>query len=74
MHMKNPPNPGLSVQHACLEPLELSIAEGAKALGITRQAMNNLVGGKVGISNEMAICLEKFWGRCRNMAPDAGRL
>lgn len=62
MRMKNPPHPGLSVRHDCLEPLELSIAEGAKALGITRQAMNNLVTGKAGISAEMAIRLEKAFG------------
>lgn len=62
MRMKNPPYPGLSVRHDCLEPLGLSITEGAKALGVTRQAMNNLVSGKAGISAEMAIRLEKAFG------------
>lgn len=62
MRMKNPPHPGLSVKHDCLEPLGLSIAEGAKVLGVTRQAMNNLVTGKAGISAEMAIRLEKAFG------------
>jgi addiction module HigA family antidote len=60
--MKNPPHPGLSVRHDCLEPLGLSVAEGAKVLGVTRQAMNNLVSGKAGISAEMAIRLEKAFG------------
>ncbi|MEO7859659.1 MAG: HigA family addiction module antitoxin [Nitrospirales bacterium] len=59
MRLKNPPHPGLSVRHDCLEPLGLSVAEGAKGLGVTRQAMNNLVSGKAGISAEMAIRLEK---------------
>lgn len=59
MRMKNPPHPGLSVWHDCLEPLGLSVAEGAKVLGVTRQALNNLVRGKAGISAEMAIRLEK---------------
>lgn len=36
--------------------------EGARVLGITRQAMNNLVSGKAGISAEMAIRLEKAFG------------
>jgi antitoxin HigA-1 len=36
-------HPGLSVRYDCLEPLGLSVAEGAKVLGVTRQAMNNLV-------------------------------
>jgi addiction module HigA family antidote len=60
--MKNPPHPGLSVRHDCLEPLGLSITEGAKVLGVTRQAMNNLVSGRAGISAEMAIRLEKAFG------------
>lgn len=62
MRMKNPPHPGLSVRLDCLEPLGLSVAEGAKALGVTRQAMNNLVSGKAGVSAEMAIRLEKAFG------------
>lgn len=62
MRMKNPLHPGLSVRHDCLEPLGLSITDGAKALGVTRQAMNNLVSGKAGISAEMAIRLEKAFG------------
>ena len=62
MRMKNPPHPGLSVRHDCLEPLGLSITEGAKVLGVTRQAMNNLVSGKAGISAEMAVRLEKAFG------------
>ena len=62
MRMKNPPHPGLSVRHDCLDPLGLSVAEGARALGVTRQAMNNLVKGNAGISVEMAIRLEKAFG------------
>ncbi|KAF4516152.1 hypothetical protein B566_EDAN000390 [Ephemera danica] len=62
MRMKNPPHPGLSVRLDCLEPLGFSVAAGAKALGVTRQAMNNLVSGKAGISAEMAIRLEKAFG------------
>ena len=62
MRMKNPPHPGLSVRHDCLEPLGLSVAEGAKVLGVTRQALNNLVIGKAAISAEMAIRLEKAFG------------
>jgi addiction module HigA family antidote len=60
--MKNPPHPGESVRYDCLEPLGLSVTEGAKALGVTRQALNNLVNGKSGISPEMAIRLDKAFG------------
>ncbi len=62
MAMKNPPHPGKTVRYDCLDPLGLSVTEGAKALGVTRQALNNLVNGKSGISPEMAIRLEKAFG------------
>jgi len=60
--MKNPPHPGRSMRRACLEPLGLSISEGAKILGVTRQAVNNVITGKSGISPEMAIRLTKAFG------------
>jgi len=62
MPMKNPPHPGVSVRINCLEPLDLSVTAGAKVLGVTRQALNNLVNGKSGISPEMAIRLSKAFG------------
>jgi antitoxin HigA-1 len=62
MTMKNPPHPGLSVRHDCIEPLDLTITEAANILGVTRQALNNLVNGKSGISPEMAIRLDKAFG------------
>jgi len=46
MRIKNPPHPGLSVRHDCLEPLGLLVSEGAKVLNVTQRAMNNLVSGK----------------------------
>ena len=60
--MKNPTHPGLVVRHDCLEPLGLSVTAGAKALGVSRQALNNLVNGSSGISPEMAIRLSKAFG------------
>ncbi|OGL64891.1 MAG: addiction module antidote protein, HigA family [Candidatus Tectomicrobia bacterium RIFCSPLOWO2_12_FULL_69_37] len=62
MPMYDPPHPGELVRHECLEPLGLTVTEGAKALGVTRQALNNLVNGKSGISPEMAIRLSKAFG------------
>jgi addiction module HigA family antidote len=60
--MKNPPHPGLHVRYDCLEPLKLSVTKGAQALGVSRQALNNLVNGKSGISPEMAVRLSKAFG------------
>jgi addiction module HigA family antidote len=62
MPMKNPAHPGRVVRNACLEPLGLSVTEGAKILGVTRQALNNVVNGKSGISPKMAIRLSKAFG------------
>ncbi len=62
MPMKNPPHPGRSIRTACLEPLGLSVTEGAKVLGISRQALNNVVNGKAAITPEMAIRLAKAFG------------
>ena len=62
MPMKEPPHPGLSVRYDCLEPLGLSVTKAAKILGVTRQALNNLVNGQSGISPEMAIRLDKAFG------------
>jgi addiction module HigA family antidote len=60
--MKNPVHPGSVVRHDCLEPLGLSVTAGAKALGVSRQALNNLVNGSSGVSPEMAIRLSKAFG------------
>ncbi|MFZ0801935.1 MAG: HigA family addiction module antitoxin [Terriglobales bacterium] len=60
--MKNPPHPGRSIRTACLEPLGLSVTDGARALGVTRQTLNNVINGKSGISPQMAIRLTKAFG------------
>ena len=62
MPMKNPVHPGQVVRHDCLEAVGLSVTEGAKVLSVTRQALNNVVNGKAGISPEMAIRLSKAFG------------
>jgi addiction module HigA family antidote len=60
--MKNPPHPGRVVRDECLEPLGLSVTEAARGLGVSRQALNNLVNEKAGISAEMAVRLTKAFG------------
>jgi addiction module HigA family antidote len=62
MAMKNPPHPGLSVRHDCLEPLGLSVTEVAKRLGVSRKQISDIVNGHSGISPEMAIRLDKAFG------------
>ncbi len=62
MAMLEPPHPGLAVRHDCLGPAGLTVTEGAKVLGVSRQALNNLVNGQAGISAEMALRLDKAFG------------
>lgn len=62
MPMKNPPHPGSSIRADCLEPLGLSVTAAAKVLGVSRQALNNLIHGQAAISPEMAIRLHKAFG------------
>ncbi|MYD91684.1 MAG: HigA family addiction module antidote protein [Caldilineaceae bacterium SB0662_bin_9] len=62
MAMHNPPHPGEIVRHECLEPLGLTVTRAAQGLGITRQALSDLVNGKAGVSVEMSIRLSQAFG------------
>ena len=70
MAMKSPPHPGRSIKQNCLEPLGLSVTEGARVLGVARHTLSCVLNGHAAISPEMAIRLEKvgwstaeFWLR-----------
>jgi len=60
--MHSPPHPGASVRYDCLEPLGLSVTDGARVLGVSRKQLSALVNGRAGISPEMAIRLDKAFG------------
>jgi len=62
MPMKNPPHPGRSIRDACLEPLGLTVTEGARVLGVARHTISRVINGQAGISPDMAIRLEKAFG------------
>lgn len=62
MPMKNPPHPGLSIRHDCLEPLGLSVTDAAAHLGVSRKQLSDLLNGRSGISAEMAVRLDKAFG------------
>ena len=62
MPMKNPPHPGRTIKHDCLEPLGLTVTAGAGVLGVARPTLSNVINGKAAISPEMAIRLEKAFG------------
>jgi antitoxin HigA-1 len=62
MPMKNPPHPGGFVLRQCIEPSGLTITAAAKALGITRTTLSELVNERRGISPEMAVRLSQVFG------------
>lgn len=55
-------HPGALVRNNCLNRFNLSVTEGARMLGVSRQALTNLLSGKAGISPEMAIRLDRVFG------------
>jgi len=62
MPMKSPPHPGRLIQNACLVPLALTVTAAAKALGVARPTLSNVLNGRSAVSPEMAIRLEKAFG------------
>jgi len=61
MPMKNPPHPGRSIKED-IDALDLSVAEAAQGLGITRQQLYRLINGQSAVTPEMALRLEKAIG------------
>ncbi len=59
MNMHDPAHPGEIIRKLCLEPLGLTVTQAAKALGVTRKALSELVNCRAGISVEMALRLAK---------------
>ena len=57
--MHAPPHPGGIVKRQCLEPLGLSVTRAARGLGVTRQALSELVNERAGVSVEMAVRLSE---------------
>jgi addiction module HigA family antidote len=57
MKMHNPPHPGEVLRTLCLEPLNLTVTEAARSLGVDRKTLSGILNGRAGISPEMAVRL-----------------
>ena len=55
--MFNPPHPGEIIKELCIEPLGLTVTAAARALGVSRKTLSELLNGHSGISPEMAMRL-----------------
>jgi addiction module HigA family antidote len=62
LHASFAVHPGEWLRSEIVEPYELSVTVAAEKLGVTRQAMSNLLNGNAGLSAEMAIRFEKAFG------------
>jgi addiction module HigA family antidote len=60
--MKNPPHPGAFVKSEIIEGYDLTVTAAAKVLGVTRQALSDLLNCHAALSPEMALRLEKAFG------------
>ena len=57
MKMHNPPHPGEVLRQLCLEPLNLTVTDAARSLGVSRKALSSVLNGRSVISPEMAVRL-----------------
>jgi addiction module HigA family antidote len=57
MKMHNPPHPGEVLRELCLDPPNLTVAEAARSLSVSRKALFSILNGRAGISPEMAMRL-----------------
>lgn len=65
MTMHNPEHPGRVLKELYLDALELTVTEVAKGLGVSRQALSNIINEHSGITPEMALRLEKAFKTSR---------
>ena len=62
MRMLNPPHPGAFIRTEVIEPLGLTVAGAAAALGVSRPALSALLNGRADLSGTMALRIEKAFG------------
>jgi antitoxin HigA-1 len=62
MVMHNPPHPGIIIRELCIKPLNLTVTDAAKGLGVSRKTLSALLNGHFGISPDMAIRLSMAFG------------
>jgi len=62
MRITRPAHPGQFIRMEVIEPLDLSVTQAAKTLGVTRPALSALLNGRAALSPEMALRIEKAFG------------
>ncbi len=62
MPMKSPSHPGEVFYRGVLEPLDISVAEAARVLGVRRATLSAVVNGRAALSPDLALRIEKAFG------------
>jgi len=57
--MYNPPHPGEILREEFLKPLNLTVTDFAKKIGVSRKVMSDILNEKAGISPAMSVKLAK---------------
>jgi antitoxin HigA-1 len=57
MNMHRPPHPGEIIRELCLRPLRITVTQAARALGVSRKSLSEILNGRAGVSPEMALRL-----------------
>ncbi len=63
MSMHNPAHPGEILKELVIEPLDLTITDVAKHLGVSRKTLSKVLNAKGSITPEMAVRLELAFGK-----------
>ena len=62
MPMKNPSHPGEVFYWGVLEPLNISVSEAARALGVRRASLSAVINARAALSPDLALRIEKVFG------------
>ncbi len=57
--MARPAHPGQFMRMEVIKPLDLSVTQAAKVLGVTRSVLSALLNGRAALSPDMALRIEK---------------
>ena len=60
--LSTPPHPGDTIREDILEPLDMSVNQLAKHLGVTAARLNEIVNGRRGITADTALRLARYLG------------
>jgi addiction module HigA family antidote len=63
MNMHNPAHPGEILKELVIEPLELSVTEAARRLGVSRKTLSKVLNGRGAVTPETALRLEMTFGK-----------